>query len=215
MVQLDNDPETFEICTDTIVRHVADIGNMVDEFSSFARMPAPVMDEADLGEVIDQAVFLQRNAYPDITFTSERPNHTVPLNCDSHQIGRALTNLLQNSIDAIHQRQSGGSEDVPPGKVTISLAEGDGERSVVIEDNGVGLPREERERLTEPYVTTRSGGTGLGLAIVRKIMEDHGGTLQLEDVWKGGARAILVFPSPEDQSDLAPCGASGAAEGTP
>ena len=84
----------------------------------------------------------------------------------------------------------------------------------MIEDNGVGLPLEERDRLTEPYVTTRSRGTGLGLAIVRKIMEDHGGTLHLEDVRKGGARAILVFRSPEDQSGQAPSGASGAAEGT-
>ena len=212
--QIDNDPETFEICTDTIVRHVADLGSMVDEFSSFARMPAPVMDEANLGEVIDQAVFLQRNAHPDITFSSERPDHPVLLNCDGHQIGRALTNLLQNSIDAIRQGQSAGSGDVPPGQITIRLAESEGERSVVIEDNGVGLPLEERDRLTEPYVTTRSRGTGLGLAIVRKIMEDHGGTLHLEDVRKGGARAILVFPSPEDQSGQAPSGASGAAEGT-
>jgi two-component system nitrogen regulation sensor histidine kinase NtrY len=198
--QIENDPETFQTCTDTIVRHVGDIGRMVDEFSSFARMPAPVMDDADLVQLVDQAVFLQRNAHPEIKINVKRPGQPVTASCDSQQIARALTNLLQNAIDAIAAKCA--EEDCAPasGRIEIELFEDESCRAIIIEDDGPGLPKAERERLTEPYITTRKKGTGLGLAIVKKIMEDHSGDLRLEDGPDGGARVTLMFPKSEDEA---------------
>ncbi len=193
--EITSDPETFRICTETIVRQVGDIGRMVDEFSSFARMPAPSMREEDISELIRQTVFLQRNARPEITFETHLPaDGPVRLAFDSRQIGQALTNLLKNASEAIDGRTppaDGGA--LPPGRITVRLVEQDDRTTVIVEDNGKGLPVENRERLTEPYVTTRSKGTGLGLAIVKKIMEDHGGELVLEESPSGGARVSLVF----------------------
>jgi two-component system nitrogen regulation sensor histidine kinase NtrY len=204
LAQIETDPQTFQICTDTIVRHVGDIGRMVDEFSSFARMPQPVMDEQNLNELVDQALFLQRDAHPAIAFAFEPPDHPIVVACDSQQIGRALTNLLQNAIDAIEGRSAKGPEPLPPGRITLRVVEDGSTASIVVEDNGPGLPRSERHRLTEPYMTTRERGTGLGLAIVRKIMEDHGGDLELEDSPDGGAKITLVFPL--DQEHLSEAG---------
>lgn len=196
--QIDKDADTFKVCTDTIVRHVADIDRMVDEFKSFARMPEPVMDWADLGHLIDQAVFLQRNAHPDIAFTVELPEDPIVIACDGQQVGRALTNLLLNAIEAIETRDAQDKQS-RPGQITLRLSGDQRYRSIVIEDNGRGLPKAERQRLTEPYVTTRDRGTGLGLAIVKKIMEDHGGDLHLEDSDAGGAKVTLVFPSGDER----------------
>src|SRR5690606_6783643 len=112
--EITSDPETFRICTETIVRQVSDIGRMVDEFSSFARMPAPVMREENLVELVRQTVFLQRNAWPEIAFETELPSHPVRLALDPRQIGQALTNLLQNAVDAIHGRSDAGGETLPP-----------------------------------------------------------------------------------------------------
>jgi two-component system nitrogen regulation sensor histidine kinase NtrY len=195
--EIKSDPETFTICTDTIVRQVGDIGRMVDEFSSFARMPAPVMEEGDLADLCRRAVFLQRNAHPKIDFVSEIPDHQILIHCDVRQIGQALTNLLQNAAEAVT-----GSDRAPKGKshgrIILRIVK-DGERTVVeIEDNGPGFPPHLRERLTEPYVTTRAKGTGLGLAIVKKIMEDHGGDLILADREGGGAIVRLVFRTAAD-----------------
>jgi two-component system nitrogen regulation sensor histidine kinase NtrY len=190
--EITSDPETFRICTETIVRQVSDIGRMVDEFSSFARMPAPVMRNEDVAELVRQTVFLQRNARPEITFETELPDHPVKLALDQRQVGQALTNLLQNAVDAIHGREPQGAE-LPPGRVVVRVTESDGRVMVIVEDNGKGLPADNRDRLTEPYVTTRSKGTGLGLAIVKKIMEDHGGELTLADRPEGGAIVTLIF----------------------
>ena len=201
--EIKSDPETFRICTDTIVRHVGDIGRMVDEFSSFARMPAPRMAKADLRELVRQAVFLQKSAHPKIEFVNRLPEHPVSLRCDAEQIGRALTNLLLNAAQAIESR--GGAEEAPlregeaAGRVEVTLVDEPSRREILIADNGPGLPADERHRLTEPYVTTRERGTGLGLAIVKKIMEDHGGDLVLEDRPSGGACVRLAFPLPEEQ----------------
>jgi two-component system nitrogen regulation sensor histidine kinase NtrY len=200
--QIDNDPDTFEVCTDTIVRHVGDIGRMVDEFKSFARMPEPTMDREDLAHLVEQAVFLQQGAHPDITFAVELPERPVVVSCDSQQIGRALTNLVQNAIEAIEGRGSEPGQAPPPGLVTLRLTDGLAP-SIVVEDNGRGLPKTERQRLTEPYVTTRDRGTGLGLAIVKKIMEDHGGDLQLEDSSGGGAKATLLFLARDERNSAA------------
>ncbi|MGC2413390.1 MAG: PAS domain-containing sensor histidine kinase [Stellaceae bacterium] len=185
------DPETFRICTDTIIRHVEDIGRMVDEFSSFARMPAPVLKPEDLTTIVEQAVFLERTAHPKIAFETHFATHPVPLRCDARLVGQALINIIKNAIESIESRivESGPS---PPGQVVVTV-EADGPIAVTIDDNGKGLPRHGRERLTEPYVTTRAKGTGLGLAIVKKIMEDHQGELILSDRKTGGARVRLVF----------------------
>ena len=202
--QIQSDAETFETCTDIIVRHVGDIGRMVDEFSAFARMPAPVMSEEDLAALTEQALFLQRSAHTEIEFEFERPAGPVIASCDSEQIGRALTNLLQNAVDAVAGRAAKGAKALEPGRITVRLIDDGGLRAIEVEDNGRGLPKTDRHRLTEPYVTTRDQGTGLGLAIVKKIMEDHGGDLSLDDSPGGGARICLIFPPPEESTESAP-----------
>lgn len=196
--QIASDSETFEACTDTIVRQVAEIGRMVDEFSSFARMPEPSFDEHDLGEIIRQTVFLQRNATPQIAFVCDLPDDKVVQACDSRQIARAILNLLQNAADAIKGRKAKDGGELPDGEIRVSLIDSPGGPRIEVEDNGCGLPRALRGRLTEPYITTRAGGTGLGLAIVRKIMEDHDGKVTLEDAPNGGARVTLQFPPGDD-----------------
>lgn len=191
--QITDDPQTFITCTETIVRQVGDIGRMVDEFSAFARMPTPVMKAIDLSETCQQALFLQRNAHPKVTFSFSQPDGRPTVPCDSRQLSQAVTNLLQNAADAIDGRVADG-RDLPKGQVRMTLDYADGEAWIMVEDNGKGLPTVDRDRLTEPYVTTRAKGTGLGLAIVKKIMEDHGGRLVLEDRPGGGARVSLAFP---------------------
>jgi two-component system nitrogen regulation sensor histidine kinase NtrY len=191
--QIKEDPETFSICTDTIIRQVGDIGRMVDEFSSFARMPRPTVQPEDAKELCQQALFLQRNGNPEIRYVSTLPDHPVPLICDRRQIAQVLTNILKNSAEAIEGREARAGQALPPGEITLALLDDDSTVRIVVEDNGKGLPKEGRERLTEPYMTTRSKGTGLGLAIVKKIMEDHGGNLVLDDREGGGARISLVF----------------------
>jgi two-component system nitrogen regulation sensor histidine kinase NtrY len=191
--QIKEDPETFTTCTDTIVRQVGDIGRMVDEFSSFARMPRPTVQPEDAKELCQQALFLQRNGNAGIRYTAALPDHRVPLICDRRQVGQVLTNTLKNAAEAIEGREAKPGETLPPGEISLSLLDEGTTVRIIVEDNGKGLPVEGRERLTEPYMTTRSKGTGLGLAIVKKIMEDHGGLLALEDREGGGARISLVF----------------------
>lgn len=191
--QIKDDPETFSICTDTIIRQVGDIGRMVDEFSSFARMPRPTVKPEDAKELCQQALFLQRNGNPDVRYISTLPDRPVPLICDRRQVSQVLTNILKNSAEAIEGREAKPGQTLPPGEITLTLRDDDATVRIIVDDNGKGLPKEGRERLTEPYMTTRSKGTGLGLAIVKKIMEDHGGYLALDDREGGGARISLVF----------------------
>jgi len=190
--EVQSDPSVFETCTDTIIRQVGDIGRMVDEFSSFARMPEPVVRPENLTDLCRQAVFLQRNANSTIDYELDLPEGAVRVACDGRQISQAVTNLLQNAADAIDGRTG---PDLPKGCITLRLMCEKDDAVIAVADNGKGLPDEGRERLTEPYVTTRTKGTGLGLAIVRKIMEDHGGRLVLEDGPSGGAVVTLRFPA--------------------
>jgi two-component system nitrogen regulation sensor histidine kinase NtrY len=192
--EISTDPEIFQQCTDTIVRQVGDIGRMVDEFSSFARMPAPVMRRENAQELLQQAVFLQRVAHPDITFSTDAPKDPVHFEGDGRLISQALTNVLKNAGEGIAARLAKG--DDTPGRIRIALEPNGSSFAYRITDNGVGLPPEHRHRLTEPYVTTRAKGTGLGLAIVRKIMEDHGGEISLSDSdsGEGGAQVVLSLP---------------------
>ncbi|HZL59591.1 MAG TPA: PAS domain-containing sensor histidine kinase [Stellaceae bacterium] len=199
--EIRNDPETFAICTDTIIRHVGDIGRMVDEFSSFARMPAPVLKEENLAEIVRQAAFLQRTASPDIRIELDLPPQPARVFCDSRQVSQALINILKNAAEAIAARIAAGGPGAPPGEIRVRIAEDAQRVNLAVEDNGCGLPQQERDRLTEPYVTTRASGTGLGLAIVKKIMEDHRGELALEDRGGGGARITLRFQRLEARPD--------------
>ncbi|ATQ42986.1 sensor histidine kinase NtrY-like [Caulobacter mirabilis] len=185
------DLEIFDRCTDTIIRQVGDIGRMVDEFSAFARMPAPRFADADPAELLRQAVFAQRVASPKIEVSMDDPPEGVVLSCDERMVGQALANILKNAAEAV------SASDPAPGAGRIHAAlKLDGSKLIFeIEDNGVGLPSRDRDRLTEPYVTTREKGTGLGLAIVKRILEDHGGELALGDaVTLSGARVTLCFP---------------------
>ena len=187
--EIQSDPETYVKLIETIIRQVGDIGSMVDEFSSFARMPAPQMRDHDLVDICRHAVFLQRTGNPEISFAAELPEQPLVIACDERLIGQALTNLLKNATEAINSRE----QPTAPGRVVLRLRTETGPIVIEVEDNGRGLPTENRDRLTEPYVTTRTKGTGLGLAIVKKIMEDHGGDVYLEDASGGGARVGLIF----------------------
>jgi two-component system nitrogen regulation sensor histidine kinase NtrY len=197
--QITTDRETFVSCTDTIVRQVGDIGRMVDEFSSFARMPAPVMREEDMSDVARQALFLARTGYPGIAFDTELPSRPVRVMCDARQVGQAFTNIIKNAVEAIEGREGA---DLAPGRIEVRLVENGNAVTLSVRDNGKGLPSAvDRERLTEPYVTTRAKGTGLGLAIVKKIMEDHGGDLVLADLDGAGTMVSLVFHRREAPGD--------------
>ncbi len=192
--QIADDPDTFTACTETIVRQVHDIGRMVDEFSSFARMPEPDMKPEDMTRLIKDIVFMERNRSEGVRFDLRVPETPLPVRCDPRQVRQALINVIKNAVEALLERPPGGE---PPCIDIRASSRRDGEAdsriAIEIADNGPGLPIEGRDRLTEPYMTTRPKGTGLGLAIVRKIMEDHGGELILMDRPEGGTLVILVF----------------------
>jgi len=191
--QISGDLETFDRCTDTIIRQVGDIGRMVDEFSSFARMPAPKFAEEDPAELLRQAVFAQRVAQPEVRLDLKEPLPHVRFVADGRMVAQALTNVLKNAGEAVAARRA-VDPDAPANMTAALELEGDG-LAFVVEDDGVGLPVKDRDRLTEPYVTTREKGTGLGLAIVKRICEEHGGELVLGDANElTGARVALRFP---------------------
>ena len=205
--EVSTDPEVFAQCTDTIIRQVGDIGRMVDEFSSFARMPTPVMRRENAQELIQQAVFLQRVGNPQITYETRLPKEPVYFEADGRLVSQALTNVLKNAGEGVAARLSKG-ENPTPGRIVLGLERGESKLVFRVTDNGIGLPHEQRDRLTEPYVTTRAKGTGLGLAIVRKILEDHGGDLVLQDAGHddpsitehNGAEVVMTFPLAQKSS---------------
>lgn len=192
------DREVFENCTDTIIRQVGDIGRMVDEFSAFARMPKPEMAKGDLRTVIKDTVFLQKVGFPDITFDLDLPSEALASVFDTRMISQGLINVIKNAAEAIEGHEMDGENKVA-GQIRV-VARSDNNHAVVeIIDNGKGLPEKNRQRLMEPYMTTREKGTGLGLAIVRKIAEDHGGTVELmdaPDVAIGGHGAMTRITIP-------------------
>ena len=188
---LTTDRAVFEQCTETIVRQVEDIRRMVDEFSRFARMPKPVMTAEDIADTVRQVVFLMRVGHGDIDIETELPDDPMPANFDRRLISQALTNIIKNATEAI---SAVPPDEIERGRICVSAArEG---RYIVIDvvDNGIGLPKEQRRRLLEPYVTTREKGTGLGLAIVGKILEEHGGRIELHDAAEKtpGARGAWI-----------------------
>ncbi len=204
--QIKIDPETFSSCTETIVRQVEEIGRMVDEFSAFARMPQATLKEENLSEICRQSLSLERHRHPEIDYQLETPESPAHLRCDSRQIGQALTNLLKNAAESVSASIKAQEGAPKKGKIRCrviddSVKSEQGSLAIIIDDNGLGLPDSDRERLTEPYVTSRDGGTGLGLAIVKKIMEDHGGEILLADNDGGGAMITLLFHPSEENDD--------------
>ena len=192
---INDEASLFETLTDTIVRQVEDIGGMVDEFSSFARMPRAVMKRVELVGLVKEQMSLQKAAHSDIDFSLILDENIVFVQCDSRQIRQAITNLIQNSIDSIETRTK--DLDLENGKITILLSVEDRFGNIIISDNGRGLPKEDRHRLIEPYVTTREKGTGLGLAIVAKIIEDHRGVFKIKDGSDLGAGATVTMKIPK------------------
>jgi len=191
--EITSDIDTFNKCTDTIIRQVGDIGQMVDEFSSFARMPAPDFKPEQLSRILEEALFLQKVAHPEIDYEIADDLPTALCQIDVPQVTRVFTNLLQNASDSIEGRD-GDPAELERGRVSVRIIENEMQLIVEITDNGRGLPDENRSRLTEPYVTHREKGTGLGLAIVSKIMEEHGGSLTLMDADTGpGAKIQVIF----------------------
>ena len=190
--EITSDPETFVQCTDTIIRQVLGLRQMVDEFSSFARMPSPIIQQEDLVKIAKQATFMMDVGSKAIEISTDFPDHPVEFNCDAGQIGQALTNIIKNASEALMDQNDA--------KINVSIIESNKAISIVVSDNGKGMPEEMMDRLTEPYVTTRVKGTGLGLAIVKKIMKDHGGDLSLENNKDFGASSTLIFKKETNQS---------------
>jgi two-component system nitrogen regulation sensor histidine kinase NtrY len=189
--EINSDRPTFERLTGTIVRQVGDLRRMVDEFSSFARMPKPVFRAEDINEIVRQSLFLHEVAHPDIEFSFDAPEPSPVLICDRRQLGQALTNVVKNAVEAIQQKRETASISGQD-RVHMEVRQGEGNICIDIVDTGVGLPKE-RGRLTEPYMTTRVKGTGLGLAIVKKIVEEHFGSIEFDDAPGGGTLVRLAF----------------------
>jgi len=198
--QIKTDRDIFLTCTDTIVRQVKEIGCMVDEFSSFARMPEPSMQIEDLKDICQQAIFLEQIRNPNLTFKTNFPKRSILLNCDKQQVSRALINILKNAAESIKSKTNKQKDNTnnKTGKISLKITykkdlAGNEKIFVAITDNGPGLPNDPSNRLTEPYVTKRVGGSGLGLAIVKKIVEEHSGELNLENHKNCGAIVTLIF----------------------
>ncbi|MBO0733927.1 MAG: PAS domain-containing sensor histidine kinase [Methylocapsa sp.] len=184
--------EIFDQCTDTIIRQVDDIKRMVDEFSAFARMPRARLESDDLSECVRQVLFLMRVGHPDIVFEDHLPDEPIHVPFDRRLLAQALTNVVKNATEGISERIS---EEGFQGKVSVTVTLAGNDVFIDAIDNGKGFPKENRQRLLEPYMTTRADGTGLGLSIVAKILADHEGGIELRDAPGGcGAWVRLFFP---------------------
>ena len=198
--RLGEEAPAFEQIVDVIVRQTGEIRRMVDEFSKFARMPEPALADQDLADMVREAVLLQSEARPEIEYRLHLPEEPAPVQADRGLLNQCLTNLLQNAADALEARQERQGKEAPQAIVLIRLDATSRGYRLSIDDNGIGLPKDDRDRLTDPYVTTRAKGTGLGLAIVKKIIEQHGGEISLGDAAEGsgldGAHVGVRLPKP-------------------
>jgi len=207
--KLADDFDVFDKCISTIVRQVGDIGRMVDEFSSFARMPTAAIARADLSDTIRQAVFLESVRQPEINIRADIPDDTIHAFFDTRLVSQALTNLIKNAVEAI---ESVGIDTIENPEVIVSAAVVGDEAVIAVSDNGRGWPEENRHQLLEPYMTTRDKGTGLGLAIVAKIIEQHGGRIDLRDAAPdpdGRIGACFAFTLPLQETGKQPVDTSG------
>ncbi len=200
--KVEGDSATFRKLTDTVIRQVHDMRRMVDEFSSFARMPKPTFGVEDVRDILRQTVFLFEVAKPDIAFAVKTPAEIEPLVCDRRLLSQAMTNIVKNAVEAIEEKYK-NSESVVTGHVAAELFSGaDGEIIIRVSDDGIGLP-EARDAIAEPYMTTRQGGTGLGLAIVKKIVEQHYGELEFSDNPAGQGTCVTLTLHPDRLRPLA------------
>ncbi|MBC8130019.1 MAG: PAS domain-containing sensor histidine kinase [Rhizobiaceae bacterium] len=190
---VEGDREVFDRCVDTIIRQVSDIGRMVDEFSTFARMPKPTMEGRDLREALKEAVFMREMGDHGIVFATDYGEAPLTGSFDIRLLSQAFGNIVKNAVESVE------SSDVAEGRILIRARTAGGQHMIDFIDNGRGFPVEDRDRLLEPYMTTREKGTGLGLAIVRKIIEEHGGTIELDDAPEQaqGAMVRVVLPASE------------------
>lgn len=211
--KIEGDAATFRRLTDTIVRQVHDMRRMVDEFSSFARMPKPTFGVEDVRDILRQAVFLFEVAKPDIAFSVKTPNEIEPLICDRRLLSQAMTNIVKNAVEAIEENTK-NSVELPIGHIRADLDIGASNEIVIrISDDGIGLPQA-RDKIAEPYMTTRQGGTGLGLAIVKKIVEQHYGELDFCDNPQGQGTCVTLTLHPDRLRPLVGRGAdSGVVQG--
>lgn len=200
--KVEGDQATFRRLTDTVIRQVHDMRRMVDEFSSFARMPKPTFGVEDVRDILRQAVFLFEVAKPDIAFSISTADEIEPLVCDRRLLSQALTNIVKNAVEAIEEKPK-NLDEMPVGRIhaELVLASG-GEMVIRVSDDGIGLP-EAREAIAEPYMTTRQGGTGLGLAIVKKIVEQHYGELDFADNPTGQGTCVTLILHPDRLRPLA------------
>ena len=192
--EISSDKDTFGRLTDTIVRSVGDLRRMVDEFSNFARMPKPVFKDENVHKIARQALFLHEVAHPGIRFVLDPLAGEFRMICDRRQLAQALTNLVKNAVEAIETRRNRGEHSLQGDCIELHLCRTGDQLVVDLMDTGIGLP-EDRERITEPYVTTRVRGTGLGLAIVKKIVEEHMGEIAFLDRTGGGTHVRIAFDS--------------------
>jgi two-component system nitrogen regulation sensor histidine kinase NtrY len=204
--RLGEDSELLDQMTGVIVRQTGDLRRIVDEFSKFARMPEPDRKTTDLTVIVRDAVLLQQTGQPEVRFESDLPDREILCNLDATMISQALTNLMKNAGEAIETLFEKGAPQGHEKVIRVSLTDANGLAHICVADSGIGLPVD-RARLFEPYVTNRSEGTGLGLPIVKKIIEEHGGTLVLEDapLFDGlthfGAMAVISLPSIPQQTE--------------
>jgi two-component system, NtrC family, nitrogen regulation sensor histidine kinase NtrY len=187
--EITSDKAVFEQCTDTIIRQVGDLGRIVDEFSSFARMPKAVPELNNLSDIVREATVLQRVSSSDLDIVMNLDQQPLVFPFDRRLLTQAITNLVKNAREAIESRDNQDER----GQIKISTGTDHDQPYIRVVDNGIGLPAENRNRLAEPYMTTREKGTGLGLAIVKRIMEEHGGRLKLEDAPSGQGASITLY----------------------
>ena len=191
--QITEDKDNFAVCTDIIIKQVGEIGRMVDEFSSFARMPTPVIKECNLNDIVKRCVFMQKVANHSVDFKIVEKSGETIVKCDSDQVSGIIVNVLKNAAESIYE-----SDNKEKGSIVVTIEQTQSNTVVAVKDNGKGLPDEEvYGKITDPYVTTKKGGTGLGLAIAKKIMDDHNGSITFKNDKQGGAEVILMFPREE------------------
>ncbi len=198
--EITTDKHVFEQCTDTIIRQVGDIGRIVDEFSAFARMPSAVPEPNNLNDLVREATVLQRVSSSDIDIELELTEPALVFPFDRRLITQAVTNLVKNAREAIEARPAGSER----GRIVVQTGVSEDAAVLMVTDNGIGLPIENRNRLAEPYMTTREKGTGLGLAIVKRIMEEHGGRLRLSDAAQGQGATVTLEFAPQAHLALEP-----------
>lgn len=194
LAEITSNPDNFKTCIATIIRQVEQIGHLVSEFSTFARMPAPVVVRENLVELVRQAMFLQQEAHPTLAFDLDLSHDRITVEADPNQLTQVMTNLLLNAAEAVTERVKKGLYPERPARVQATLSCAQDALTIIVDDTGEGFPVQDRELLMEPYMTSRVRGSGLGLAIARKIVTDHGGSVALLDSPLGGARVQLVFP---------------------